>query len=223
MKTDERKEARALRQKGHSIKHIAAVLGVAKSSASVWVRDVSLTKAQKIDLKEKQHSFEVIENRRAARLRNESAKREVIMSAAESTIKSISKQDLRLIGASLYWAEGAKRNTRSVAFSNSDPLIVRIMMKFFKEVCGVPDEKFRAHIHTYSHLNARTAENYWSNITGIPLGQFFKTYSKPSKAGKGKMDALPYGTLDICIGDVRVFLAIMGWNRKIGRLLLGNS
>lgn len=120
----------------------------------------------------------------------------------------------------LYWAEGSKKGKRYVSFSNSDPRIIKVMMRFFREICEVPDNKFRGHIHTHSHLNTKTAEDYWSNVAKIPLRQFFKTYSKPSKASKGKMDALPYGTLDVSIGNVKVFLNIMGWIDKISQILL---
>ncbi len=220
MKAAEKKLAISLRLRGQSIKQISATLGVAKSSVSAWVREVTLTPDQKKALKDREHSFQTIENRRAARLKNELAKREAIIESAEQDIDTISRRDLMLIGSALYWAEGAKRGTRYLSFSNSDPLLIKIMMRFFKEVCNVPDEKFRGHIHTHSHLNVETAEKYWSEVSGIPIAQFFKTYSKPSKASKGKMDALPYGTMAVGAGDVKLFLTIQGWNRKISRLIL---
>jgi hypothetical protein len=85
------------------------------------------------------------------------------------------------------------------------------MMRFFKEVCKVPDEKFRGHVHTFSHLNAETAEKYWSEISGIPINQFYKTYSKPSIASLHKKDNLPYGTFQIYVCKTEIFLRIMGW------------
>jgi transposase-like protein len=42
VKTDERRQAREMRAEGCSVKEIAATLGIARSSASIWVRDVPL-------------------------------------------------------------------------------------------------------------------------------------------------------------------------------------
>ena len=50
MKTDERNEARRLRALGWSIREIQAHLGVARSSVSIWVRDVPLTQEQRDEL-----------------------------------------------------------------------------------------------------------------------------------------------------------------------------
>jgi hypothetical protein len=120
----------------------------------------------------------------------------------------------------LYWAEGRKRGKRIVSFSNSDPEIIKIMMKFFREICSVDEEKFRGHIHIHSHLNVKDSERYWSNISQIPLSQFYKTYSKPSKSSQGKMDGLPYGTFDIHVCDSVLFLTVKGWIEKISHLIL---
>jgi hypothetical protein len=143
-----------------------------------------------------------------------------IIERAAASIEEVSKHDLRLLGIALYWAEGRKRGGRVVDFSNSDPITIKIMMRFFREICNVPETKFRCHIHTYSHSNAGTAEKYWSTITAIPLTQFYKTYSKPSKASLGKRDSLPHGTLDVYICDTKLFLTIVGWIKKVSWLLV---
>jgi transposase-like protein len=51
MKRAERERARELRRAGHSVKEICRELGVAKSSVSVWVRDIELTDEQLLALK----------------------------------------------------------------------------------------------------------------------------------------------------------------------------
>ena len=84
-------------------------------------------------------------------------------------------------------------------------------MRFFREICNVPDDKFRGHIHIHSHLAAKNAEIYWSNISQIPQTQFFKTYKKTSRASLGKKDTLPYGTFDIYVCSTELFLKIKGW------------
>jgi transposase-like protein len=219
MKLLEKKKAIKLRGEGKSIKIIARRLGVAKSSVSVWVRNVVLTQKQLQTLTENGQKREVVEKRRHKRIENEENKRKEIMYLAEKEINKISKQELRIIGLCLYWGEGGKTQRSLVRVANSDPVVIKVMMRFFREICKVEEFKFRGHIHTYSHLNARKAEEYWSSVSGIPKNKFFKTYCKPSIASKGKRDKLPFGTYDICICDTKLFLQIMGQIEKLKSLL----
>ncbi|MGI9027424.1 MAG: helix-turn-helix domain-containing protein [Candidatus Saccharimonadales bacterium] len=214
MKKIEREQAIALRTAGGSIKEIAKTLGVARSSVSVWVRAVELTISQECELKNNSHSLATVEKRRRSRLNNEIAKRELVIQAAAATVSKINNETLRLLGTMLYWAEGGKTQ-RIVRFSNGDPEMIKIMMAFFRIVCEVPENKFRGYIHIHPHLDAPTAENYWSSISGIPLTQFFKTYTKPNKSSQNKKDSLPYGVFDIYVMDTRLFYRITGWAQGI--------
>ncbi|KKP42422.1 MAG: hypothetical protein UR31_C0015G0022 [Parcubacteria group bacterium GW2011_GWA2_33_14] len=211
MKPKEKNLALNLRKQGWSMNEIKDKLRVSKSSISLWVRNIKLTDDQKRALSQKGLTKESIERRRATRLSRENARRQIIVDAAREEIDTLSELELKLIGVALYWAEGGKTNRGSVQLSNGDPRIIRLMMKFFKKICKVPKEKFRAHIHIHPHLNIKKAENYWSSISGIPLNQFYKTYSKPNKASQNKKDSLPFGTFDIYVHSTELFLKIKGW------------
>lgn len=215
MKSEEKKAARRLRQKGLSLNEISQKLKVAKSTASLWVRDIELNPAQKQKLSAKGQKQEVVEKRRLTRLKNENARRQIVVSRAKQKIKRVSNKELFLMGISLYWAEGSKTRRGIVEFSNSDAQLIKIMMRFFKEICWVPKEKFRGHIHLHHHLNAKKAENYWHKVSGIPLAQFFKTTQQHNKASKGKKDNLPHGTFSIYICDTELFLKIQGWMQGV--------
>lgn len=137
---------------------------------------------------------------------------------AKNQIDPLSREEILLVGAALYWGEGGKTRTGMARISNSDPGIIRFMMRFFREICKVPSKKFRGHVHTFSHLNSKKAERYWSAISGIPTSQFYKTYAKPSIASKGKLDTLPYGTFQIYVCDTNIFLTIKGWIERLSEL-----
>mgnify|MGYP001562211398 CR=1 FL=1 len=211
MKLNEKNLARKLRREGFSLNEIIAKTGFSKGSVSLWVRDIELTLEQKKKLSQKGLTKESIEKRRATRLNRESARRQVFIDKARKEIKKLSLKELKLIGISLYWAEGGKTKRGLVRVSNGDPKIIHLMMMFFKKVCDVPKEKFRGHIHIHHHLNIKVAENYWSSVSGIPLNQFYKTYSKPNKGSQNKRDSLPFGTFDIYICNTELFLKIKGW------------
>lgn len=214
MKAIEKGAAIKLRREGLSLKEIGERLGVAKSSVSLWVRDIELTQNQKDHLQEKGFYREAVEHRRASRLANEERRRQDTILTAKKDISAITDKQLHLMGVMLYWAEGGKTK-RLVRFSNGDPEMIKIMMVFFRKSCGVPERKFRGYIHIHPTLDHLVAEEYWSLISGIPLTQFFKTYRKPNNSSRGKKNTLPYGTFDIYVLDAQLFLKITGWARGI--------
>lgn len=214
MKKVERDKAIQLRLEGYSLNEIRKILNVSKSSVSVWVRNVELTNSQKERLLKKGFYREAVEKRRFSRLANEKIKRDLVIDAAKQSINKISKKQLWLIGVMLYWAEGGKTQ-RMVRFSNSDPEMIKIMMVFFREICGVPELKFRGYIHIHPHLDHEKAEKYWSNVSDIPLNKLYKTYRMPNKSSQNKKDSLPYGTFDIYVLSTELFYKITGWAKGI--------
>ena len=190
-------------------------LGVSKSSISLWVKNIELTKDQKQELSNKGVKKEIIEKRRATRFKNENNRRQIIIDKAREEINNLSLQDLKILGIALYWAEGGKTQRGLVRIANGDPKIIEIMMEFLRKICYVPEKKFRGHIHIHPHLNIKKAENYWSSVSKIPLSQFYKTYSKHNISSQNKKNSLPFGTFDIYVCNTKLFLKIKGWTEGI--------
>ena len=95
-KTLEKEKAIALRKEGKTYSQIMKVVPVAKSTISLWFKEVGLSKEQKQVL---------TANRLAAAMRGGAAKRKqrieksaAIIRAAQSEIGPISKRELFLIG-----------------------------------------------------------------------------------------------------------------------------
>jgi len=221
MKLSEKREAVELRIKGWSLNSISRKLNVSKSTVSLWVRDIKLSDKQKNKLKTNSYTTESIEKRRLSRLKNEENKRCDLINKAYKEINDIDREILFFIGLALYWAEGSKsKHKRNVEFSNSDPKMITLMMKFFRDFCNIPAEKFRGHVYLHPHLDREKAELYWSKVSGIPKNQFFKTTQAHNKASKNKKDNLPYGTFSINIGSVKLFLKIHGWTKAVSDKLL---
>ncbi|MFY9227961.1 MAG: hypothetical protein WAO28_01380 [Candidatus Microsaccharimonas sp.] len=210
MKLEKKRQAIILRTQGYAINTIATELGVAKSSVSTWVREVVLDEKQNAHLRNQPFTTQAVERRRLSRLKNEGSRRDLLISAARKEVTKLSLRELWLMGTMLYWAEGGKTQ-RMVRFSNGDPRMIIIMMQFFRLVCKVPESKFRGYIHIHPHLDHLKAERYWSSITRIPSGQFFKTYRIQNKSSQNTRDTLPNGVLDIYVLDVTIFYKITGW------------
>lgn len=202
-KSELKLKARELRSKGESVRSISKKLGIAKSTASIWVRDIVLSVEQLEYLKQsglkgrergrligslvqKQRRLDLIEKYRNEGIRN---------------LETISQRELMLVFLSLYWAEGSKKGN-SLRFCNSDPELVILMIKCLIEIFEVPKEMFslRVGINEIHKDREELVRKYWSETTGFPLLQFRKTSFKKAKVHKIYENfSEHYGTLDVTI------------------------
>lgn len=204
--------ARRLRQKGKSYSEILKLVNVSKSTISLWLRDMPLSEKQKTQL------FGRTKSRYAgskARQRARVALTKTIIKNSKKEAGNLMENKLFLSGLMLYWAEGTKRGEEMVVFSNSDPNMIKLMMKWFRKICLVKEEKFRIQVHIHSLLSRKEIKNYWSKITGVPPTQFHKLIFKQTSL-KHRKNVLYDGTCCIRICDKNLFRKIMGW--KIGVL-----
>ena len=183
------------RKQGYSYNMISEKLGLAKSTLSDWLKEVPY-KPNKEVLKRIQlapaKSAEIVHNQKVATIAR-------IKKAAKKELGKLTKRDLWLLGIGLYLGEGSKLY-ESVRIINSDPQIMKVAIKWFREVCGLDWENFSARAHVYPDNDIKTTINYWSKRTGIPKNQFQKTQidRRKNKSGKKKRK-LPYGTLHLQI------------------------
>jgi transcriptional regulator with XRE-family HTH domain len=177
-----RERARELRADGWSYNAIAVELGVAKSSVSVWCRDIVLTEEQREAL-----MLPVAEARlkRAATARAMRIRRtEVIQDAAASEIGHVSDRELFLIGVTLYWAEGSKakpwRTGERVSFINSDVSVVRVCVAWLRLLgLGADDLVFRVAIHETA--DAGVATRAWAEVLAVDPASFRRPTLKRHK------------------------------------------
>ena len=219
MKVKEIAQARKLRSQGLSLREIVAKTKYPKSSVSGWIRDICLTNEQIARLKTNQDKGRAKAANHPNSPKNVWANiRNSIITAAYKEIPGkYSAYVLKILGSSLYWAEGYKQTVNMVSFSNSDPSMIALMMRFFREICKVPKEKFRGAVHIHPHLDKDKSEQFWSRVSEIPISQFHKTQFGISRASKQKKDSLPLGTFCIVICDARLKSKIQGWINGIGR------
>ena len=178
-KSDLKLRALALRRVGTSVKDIARELGVSRGSVSVWIRDVVLTPLQNKKLNEQRinagHKGRMLGaqmNKRKKQERIALAERE-----ASNAIKKLPKNDLFLIGLGLYWGEGVKASQSSTAVINSDPRIIKLMIRWFIECWGLGKERFQPRVFiSDTHVDREEIVlKFWSKELGIPRSQFRKT------------------------------------------------
>lgn len=177
--TLKRDEARVLRTRGESINVIAARTGVSKSTVSYWCRDIPLSRLQQKALAKRQASGSARGRLRAAeRKRNERlASVRAAMARGAQDVKTLSERDTFILGLGLYWGEGYKNGNEECALTNSDPAIIQTFIRWMRSAYGIQQKDLILRVSVNETHRARVSiiEEYWSQITGVPLIQFTKT------------------------------------------------
>lgn len=216
-KSRERLLAREMREKGESIREIARILGVSRSSSSLWCRDIVLSKEQLQVLVERDRLGGARGRVVAAELAKKHKNERVTFnkSIGFKRIGKISNRELFLIGIALYWAEGSKGlMSERFVFVNSDPRMILIMIKWLHECVHVDRDDIvcRVGINEAHRERLLEVEQYWSELTGLPMSQFRKASLKKvvnTKIYKNFNEH--YGTLDLLVKKcTKLFYEILG-------------
>ena len=213
----------ALRKKGKTYTEIANALKIPKSTVAWWLRDVKIPKSlEKQILERSRRKWRrniTIYNKFYGKIRSQKAAeiREKYKEKAAEEIKKLSRRDIKLIGIALYWAEGNIKNRNRLQFSNSNPSIIKIGMRFFREICNIPNSKITARIHIYPGINYQKTLNFWSKITKLSKNNFKTPQIQISRASKGKrsQNTLPYGTLHLTVSNTELASRVKGWIQGI--------
>jgi hypothetical protein len=226
----DKEAALALRLRGFSYSEIQAKLGTPKATLSDWFSGLSLSEKARLRLNKRTRTQSLKGLLKRNRMQTHLAKQRAdqIRKEAEGTVESVSQRELLLIGAALYWGEGYKRaivrngkerSYHSISFTNTDPVMVRVFLLFLTDVVGITPEHIKAHVRIFPHLNRRESLRFWQKVTGLPEGNFYKVYTGISRASSGKRpyNRLPYGSVQIRVGDTKSFHRIMGWIEGLGK------
>lgn len=178
-KEDVRARAVLMRLDGRSHREIAKVLGVSRSTVSVWLRDVILTDAQRASLMARQVDSG---KRRAATIKAQRAtERERIQREARGQVGDLAQSELFVAGVVAYWAEGAKakawRPGGQVSFTNSDPTMIRLFLAWLRLI-GVERDRVTFRLHIHESADPLAAAEFWAKEVTSPMSAFRKTVLK---------------------------------------------
>ena len=219
VKTVEREWARDLRRhRAMSVKEIARVVGVARSSVSLWVRDIPLTDDQLESLRQRNPAY----NRqlRGANRNAERGRARRLAYQQEGRSMAQRGDTLHVAGVMLYWAEGDKRSRNAARVSNSDPEVLKLFMRFLRECLEVPDEQLKITCNLFAdHVDRQwEIEQFWLEALDLPRTRlcksFVNVYSKYSQ--KKRQNKLPYGTTRVTVHSTRVVQGIFGAIQEYG-------
>lgn len=165
-KVVEQRRAQELRAEAWTLADIAAELGVAKSSVSLWVRDVEFVPQPRRAARRREPN--VLQRRKAEeieRLRQEGVER----------IGQLSEREFLVAGTALYAGEGSKGDGH-ITFPNSDPRMILFFVTWLRRFFSVDESRLRLRLYLHEGLDLEAANAFWSGLTGIPTDQFQRPY-----------------------------------------------
>lgn len=198
--------ARELRRAGASLRDISRALGIATSTASVWVRDLPVPPG----LRERaSHAHRINSQRWSIERARREQDLQRVKSSAFAAVGDVSDRELLLLGAVLYWAEGSKDKAYDrrelVAFVNSDERVIVMFLRWL-DLMSVPRENrtYRVAIHESADLEA--AHAHWSQVTGVATACFDKPTIKRHKPRTNRLnvDESYHGCLVVRLRKSRV-------------------
>lgn len=166
-KVHEQARARSLRAEGLTLADIAARLGVAKSSVSLWVRDVAVPPRQRAPTG-RQRTPNLLERRKHAEI-------ERLREEGRARIGRLSEPEFLVAGTALYAGEGTKTDG-DVAFTNTDATLVMFFCAWLRRFFEVDETRLRVALYLHADLDLAAAMSWWSEVTGVPSSQFTKPY-----------------------------------------------
>jgi len=146
---------------------------VAKSSLSLWLRDLDLTTEQKRRLELRN----TIGQKAGAKARHKQKvdKLKIIKADVKEEIPRLINDPFFIMGLSLYWAEGTKQKAshpaQPVAFANTDPRMLLIMRQWFAKYFELSNKGFAYRLHIHESANVDAASKEWANILSISREQ----------------------------------------------------
>jgi predicted transcriptional regulator len=160
--------ARELRAAGWTLHQIAGQLGVARSSVSVWVRDVPVEPWARRRPARRRPGSNALQQRRLAEV-------EELLAEGRERIGRLSEREFLVAGAALYAGEGSKSDG-DVRFANTDPRMVRLFCAWLRTFFVIDESRLRARLYLHEGLDLDAATSFWSEATGIPPAQFRAPY-----------------------------------------------
>ena len=90
-------------------------------------------------------------------------------------VGELSDRDLLLLGAAVYWCEGAKskpwRRLDRLTFINTDPALLSLFLRFLA-INGRAVESLDYRVHIHETADAEAAGDWWARELSLPRARF---------------------------------------------------
>lgn len=201
-----------LRRKGFSYGEIKKKINVAKSSLSLWLKYIPLSQKHRKRLYTKQ--IKILARGPNSQKERRAREIDIIINEAKNEITlPLSTETLRMMGSMLYWAEGRKMKGM-MELTNSDPVLILFFVRWLNKIFNISAKDLKMRLNIYPQQQETKIKEFWSELTGIPVENFGKSFIKPPNKFF-KKNNLYYGTARIEVPkSVDKKHKIHGWIQK---------
>ena len=166
------------RREGFSINEIAEKYKVAKSTISLLVRHIPLSKKATEVLRVKADEGRLKASQVLIEKREKRQKLSLVVAEELLQGLTIDKTVSFLISSLSYECEGGKSNFGVVEFTNSDPVLIKLFLRSLRKSFQLDESKFRVVMHLHSYHDESIEKKFWAEVTSIPENKFTKTFQK---------------------------------------------
>jgi len=175
-KMDLRARARQLRLENWSVNDIAVEVGVARSTAWLWVRDLPLDRDSERAREKRARGKLLTDGRWAEHRKTRDADHAAAVAAAAAEVGELTEREIALQGAAIYWCEGAKAkpwrpHDNQVTFTNSDPGLIDLFLAFLR-VAGIDGDRVQCRVAIHESADTDAVAAWWAERCGVPLERF---------------------------------------------------
>lgn len=166
-----------LRKQNKSYTEISKELNIPKSTLSDWFSKNLESQKIKSHLTEKNSrasADRMYAMSRANMIRWE-IWREKAREEARTQFDKLFRTPLFITGITMYWAEGDSKAPNPCRFTNTDPRMISLYKRFLVEVLNIPITNLRITMILYNDLSLTKCMDFWSQLIGVPISQFYKT------------------------------------------------
>jgi hypothetical protein len=152
------------------VPEIAVELGVAKSTAFQWTRQIALVPDLERSRQRRERSKRMTEAYWATHRKARAAERDAVRETGAEWVGRLTERELLLVGAVAYWCEGAKTkpwgSEYRLIFTNSDPVLVELFVAFVEEL-GVPRASLKYRLSIHESADVARATRWWAEQIGV--------------------------------------------------------
>lgn len=181
----------ALRGEGKTYSEIQKTIGVKipKSTLSNWCTAVILPAwyQEKIDALNKENSSKALRTAHAANRIKREQLLDGFLRANTTAFDAINfnKDVYKIILSILHLGEGAKWKSHSgLMLGSTDPNIIKLYIGLLAVCYGIQPRQLKCRVGHRADQSLGQLQRYWSNVTAIPLENFYKSIPDPRTVGK---------------------------------------
>lgn len=122
--------------------------------------------------------------------------------------KKYRNNPLFIAGLMIYWGEGDKRSKYRCGIANTEPLMIKVFLRFLKEVCKIEDQKVAAWLLLYPDLNDKVCRKFWKEKTGLSNDSFRNSITIQ---GRSSLRRLGHGVCNVAFHNRYFKEKMLAW------------